>query len=239
MVGGRNKERHRQVEFIVQVGEQMKKSNTVDAMEDLQSKHTAYQLFEEYIEKELHIKLSTRNDYRFIIGESPYPNVTNVILPYPAGIYQTEGIPEVAFLSSNWTIDVILVCGILFGSIDKSTKFIDWLKPKGIKPIALFGEFLFEKCKILIINRYDLTATGLKNRNKLVSKLVNKFNPTKILVMGTKTTKKFDKIVRHAAINVFHPTGANAYFHTNGWLKTYFLDSKVASVVPQLQDFKI
>ena len=130
----------------------MKKSNTVDAMEDLQSKHMAYQLFEKYIEKELCIKLTTHDDYRFIIGESPYPNATNVILPFPSGIYQTEGIPEVAFLSSNWTIDVILVFGILFGSIDKSTQFLDWLFKQSINQIALLGEFLFEKCKIPCVN---------------------------------------------------------------------------------------
>ena len=217
----------------------MKKSNTVDAMEDLQSKHMAYQLFEKYIEKELCIKLTTHDDYRFIIGESPYPNATNVILPFPSGIYQTEGIPEVAFLSSNWTIDVILVFGILFGSIDKSTQFLDRLFKQSINQIALLGEFLFEKCKILIINRYDLTATGLKNRDKLILQLVNKFKPTKILVMGKKTTKRFDNIVQYAAINVLHPTGANAYFQTADWLETYFLDSKVSAGNSLLKDFNI
>ena len=211
----------------------------INEIKDIEYKNAVYRIFEEFIDKELCIKFTEPEGYRFIIGESPYPNATNVILPYPVGIYQTEGIPEIAFLSSGWTIDVILVCGILFGSIEKSTKFLDWLKPKGIKQIALFGEFLFEKCKILIINRYDLTATGLKNRDKLVAKLVNKFNPTKILVMGTKTTKRFDKTVRYAAIYVFHPAGANAYFHTNDWLETYFLDSKVVSGNSLLKDFKI
>ena len=64
----------------------MKKSNTINAIEDSQAKHKAYQLFEEYIEKKLCIKLTTNDDYRFIIGESPYPDSTNVILPYPTGI---------------------------------------------------------------------------------------------------------------------------------------------------------
>ena len=98
---------------------------------------------------------------------------------------------------------------------------------------------MFEKCKILIINRYDLTATGLKNRDKLILQLVNKFKPTKILVMGKKTTKRFDNIVQYAAINVLHPTGANAYFQTADWLETYFLDSKVSAGNSLLKDFNI
>lgn len=217
----------------------MQKNKEITTVEGTLSKQVAYQLFEDFIDKELCVELAKCKYYRFIIGESPYPNASNIILPYHMGIYQKEGIPEVAFLSSNWTIDVILICGILFGSIEKAARFLDWLLPKGINQIALFGEFLFEKCKILIINRYDLTASGHKNRDKLILKLVNKFKPTKILVMGKKTTKKFSKTVQYAAINVVHPTGANAYFHATDWLNTYFLDSKVASFPSPLKNFKI
>jgi hypothetical protein len=202
-------------------------------------KRATFKLFEEFIDKDLRIKLATYEGYRFIIGESPYPNASNVISPSPNGIYQREGIPEVAFLSSDWTIDVILVCGILFGSIDKATKFLDWIIPKGKNTISLFGEFLYQKCKILLINRYDLTKTGRKNRDPLITKLVKKFKPIKILVVGKRTTKTFNKTVRHVATDIVHPAGANARFNSSDWLNAYFLDSKALSGGSQLKGFKI
>lgn len=215
----------------------MSKDNVIDVIED--AEYDEFKLFEEFIDKDLHIKLAKNEGYRFIIGESPYPNASNIILPSSNGIYQKEGIPEVAFLSSDWTIDVILVCGILFGSIDKATKFLDWIIPKGKNTISLFGEFLYQECKILIINRYDLTKNGRKNRDPLITKLVKKFKPIKILVVGKRTTKTFRKAVQHVATDIVHPTGANAYFYPSDWLNAYFLDSKIMSQPTLLKDFKI
>jgi hypothetical protein len=215
----------------------MSKETVINAIEDAEC--DAFKPFEEFINKDLCIKLAMHDGYRFIIGESPYPNANNVIPPYPKGIYQKERIPEVAFLSSDWTIDVILICGILFGSIDKATKFLDWIIPKGKNTISLFGEFLYQKCNILIINRYDRTKNGYKNRDKLIANLIKKFNPTRILVVGKRTTKTFNKTVQHVATSIIHPTGANAYFYPFDWLNAYFLDSKALSGGSQSKDFKI
>ena len=62
----------------------MSKDNVVDVIEDAEDNE--FKLFEDFIDKELCVKLTKHEDYRFIIGESPYPNTLNVILPYPKGI---------------------------------------------------------------------------------------------------------------------------------------------------------
>lgn len=218
----------------------MDTNKEISETEDAKYKDDAYKTFEKFIRNELYIELTKPEGYRFIIGESPYPTASNVIQPYPNGTYQKENIPEVAFLSSDWTIDAILICGILFGSIEKATKFLDWIIPQGKSQISLFGEFLFKECKILIINRYDLIAKKrYRNRDKMVRYLINKYTPAKILVVGKKTTKRFQKMVQHISIDVVHPTYANAYYHSSDWLNTYFLDSKVSSGGSLLKDFQI
>lgn len=195
----------------------------MDAMKNVINKNDeSYQLINDFIVNKLKITFSEHEKYRFIIGESPYPNAQNVITPFPQSTYHNENIPEIAFLSKNYTADMFLVCGILFNSLDNAAQFIEWLLPQGTSKIAEFGEYLFIKHKILMFNRYGLSK-GLKtNRDKLVIQLFNKYAPSNVLVIGEKTTKKFDQLVNAIECRVIHPNAKNALLYAHDWCKTYF-----------------
>ena len=201
-----------------------------------------YQSINDFIINELKITFSKQEDYRFIVGESPYPNAKNIItpFPFPKSIYCKEKIPEIAFLSGNYTADMFLVCGILFNSLDKAAQFIEWLLPQGVSKIAEFGEYLFINHRILMFNRYDLSI-GLKlYRDKLVSQLFKKYAPSNVLVIGKKTTKNFDKLVNAIECRVIHSNAKNALLYSHEWCETYFcrIDSN-SNNKSHLSDFKL
>lgn len=178
--------------------------------DDINTNNENYQSIDDFIVNKLKITFSKKEKYRFIIGESPYPNVNNVITPFSQSTYYNEKIPEIAFLSTNYTADMFLILGILFNSLDKAIQFIEWLLPQGTSKIAEFAEYLFIKHRIIIFNRYRLSR-GLKlYRDKLVIQLFKKYAPSNVLVIGKKTTKKFDKLVNAIECRVIHP---NAKMH--------------------------
>ena len=153
-----------------------------------------FEEIEQYI-RQRGLVIEKNDSYRFIIGESRYPNSSNVIYPSAPSIYVMDGIGEIAFLSPTYTADIFLILSILLNSFDEAVRFIEWLLPKGKAKIADFREYLFYRCKILMFNRYDKTSNGYKNRNSLTKKLIGQYKPTKILVVGRNTTKSFDNMV--------------------------------------------
>ena len=177
---------------------------------------------EDFIVNHLNITFSKQERYRFIVGESPYPNTNNVIPPLPNSTYANNNIPEIAFLSQNYTADIFLVCGILFDSLDKAAQFIEWLLPQGAPKIAEFGEYLFISHRILMFNRYGLSMGIKTNRDKLVRQLFQSYAPSKVLVIGKKTTKKFDNLVNAIECRVIHSNAKNALLSADEWCNTYF-----------------
>ena len=181
-----------------------------------------YISIDDFIVKKLKITIPKQEKYRFIIGESPYPNAKNIITPFPQSTYDNENIPEIAFLSQNYTVDMFLVCGILFNSLDNATQFIEWLLPQGASKIAEFGEYLFKNHKILMFNRYELSGRSKLYRDKLVNRLFQKYAPSNVLVIGKKTTKKFDKLVNATECRIIHSNAKNALLYAHDWCETYF-----------------
>lgn len=199
-----------------------------------------YQSIDDFIINELKITFSKQKDYRFIVGESPYPNAKNIITPFSNSTYCNENIPEIAFLSGNYTADMFLVCGILFNSLDKAAQFIEWLLPQGVSKIVEFGEYLFSNHRILMFNRYDLSRGSKLYRDKLVSQLFKNYTPSNVLVIGKKTTKKFDKLVNAIECRVIHSNARNALLYSHEWCETYFcrIDSN-SNHKSHLSDFKL
>ena len=213
----------------------------MNAMKNVINKNDEnYDSIDDFIVNKLKITFSKQEKYRFIIGESPYPNAKNVITPFSQSTYHSEKIPEIAFLSKNYTADMFLVCGILFNSLDNAAQFIEWLLPQGTSKIAEFGEYLFINHRIVMFNRYGLSR-GLKlYRDKLVIQLFKKYAPSNVLVIGKKTTKKFDKLVNAIECRVIHPNAKNALLHAHDWCETYFCrrDSN-SNNKSRLIDFKL
>ena len=71
----------------------------MNAMKNVINKNDEnYDSIDDFIVNKLKITFSKQEKYRFIIGESPYPNAKHVITPFFQSTYHNEKIPEIAFL---------------------------------------------------------------------------------------------------------------------------------------------
>lgn len=198
-----------------------------------------YKEISDFLINTLSIVPTRKEGYRYIIGESKYPNQNNVLFPLPTSIYNQTNIGEIAFLSSSYTLDMFVICGILFNSLDKAAKFLEWLIPQGTKRLAQFGEYLFDNCNLLIFNRYDKQGKRYTNRDKVIYNLMNKYPPVKILVVGSRTTKAFDNMVNGLECKIIHSCAQNALLRASDWCETYFCKKDKSVTLIHLGDFAI
>lgn len=191
-----------------------------------------FDMFDNFIQNELGVTFSPSSGYRFIIGESQYPSHKNIvstlgIAKYSNSVYSKEKIPEIAFLSQQYTCDLLLIAGVLFDSIDKGTVFVEWLynlQQKNINVVIDFALYLFYRHKILLFNRYTKIGKLYQYRSALVATLLTKrqYQPSKILVVGKRTNTNFKKLVKTNSLCVVHPGSKNGLYRADEWCKTYF-----------------
>ena len=156
-----------------------------------------------------------------IVGEKPYSNKACLVLPYPVGYYQTQKLPEIAFLSPIDTQSMILIMGVLFNSVDTACLVIDNLRKQGI-PMSVFAEFLYDEYAVILINRYSSNGNGRKTRDKHIIPLINslKKHNLKVLSVGNLKTIAYDRTVYGISLDVIHSSPINA--SKIEYIDTYF-----------------
>ena len=196
------------------------------------------QELDNYISKAIK-NLGKTDVYRIIIGESPYPTPANLVLAKPKSSYAKLSIPEVAFLSNNDTLDMYLVLGILFDSIDIATEVVKYLQTNNIT-MDLFAEYLFSKFKVLFVNRYNLNGKKrYSNRDSMIKGILAQYTNNIILVIGNKKTKFIGNLVRQSkCLNVIH-CSTSAYSQKYSlWCDTY-IKRIVGKSTITIKDFAI
>lgn len=197
-----------------------------------------FQEINDFISHELNIKFQQVEGYRFIIGESPYPQKSKIVIPSKSSNYAFENIPEVALLSYQYTVEMYTLCSILFNSHTKADMFMDWILQKSRAYIKYFAEFLFKKQKLILFNRYSKNNKSWQNRNALVRSLISKYSPIKILVVGKRSTRTFDQLVKGKSLTLIHSSANALRVAEKEWCKTYFCFN-VGNGCLQINDFSI
>lgn len=219
----------------------------VNAKEEKEKINESFKEIDDFISNKLNIKLQLVDYYRFIIGESPYPNKNKIVVPYSNSKYKYENIPEVALLSYQFTLEMFTICSILFKSHQNSKEFINWILGKPCLYINYFAEYLFIKHKIILFNRYSknnvnvnkkFNKKSFQNRDSLVQSLISKYQPKKILVIGKKSTGTFKKLVKGKSLEIIHSSIKALRGNVKEWCETYFcLDTKPGNL--QITDFSL
>lgn len=197
-----------------------------------------FQKINDFISHELDIKFRQVEGYRFIIGESPYPQKSKIVIPSKRSKYASENIPEVALLSYQYTVEMYTLCSILFNSHTKADKFMDWILQKSRAYIKYFAEFLFKKQKLILFNRYSKNNKSWQNRNALVRSLISKYSPIKILIVGKRSTRTFDQLVKGKSLTLVHSSADALKVASKEWCHTYFCMNKKNGNVT-MNDFSV
>lgn len=177
--------------------------------------------------------------YRIIIGESPYPSLVNRVSPLQNSIYAKFSAPEIAFLSNSDTLDMYLVLGLIFGSLDIASKVVDFLQVHNIN-MSVFAEYLFVKFKVILVNRYDLIGKKrYAHRDNMIKQILARYTNNIILVIGSKKTKYIRGIVQQRnCLNVMHCSTSAYSKNCLLWCNTY-LKRTIGKPTITIKDFAI
>ncbi len=151
-----------------------------------------------------------------IIGESPYPNISDRIVS--TGYISKYGFHEVAFLSSNNKICQLLIFSILCGSMDRAATLLERYISK--KLVYTIEQQLDQK-NIYMINRIGNLA---KVKTILSDIEKNEFD-IRVLIVGSKSKKALIKYLNAANIQyeeILHPSPRNFVTNEKQIISDYF-----------------
>lgn len=193
---------------------------------------------EKFLKNELKITATSKDDkYLYIIGESPYPNEKNIIRvsELSSSQYAELNVPEIALFSKNYTVDMFMICGILFGSIDKATQFIKWAVEN--KHIEYFADFLLLKVKMIFLNR---KGENENSRKEIIEKCLEVYKPSKVLFIGKDVNDEILALFDKKMCKIICHCGARPTLQIpEEWCKTYFLRETIDDCTINLKEFMI
>jgi len=172
------------------------------------------------------------NTFKAIIGESPYSDAI-----VDANYF---GFPEVAFLSTNYSLSLISIMGVLFDSIDSAINFLEKLKNTQGEfckdKMQAFAFWLAQNKNIILINRND-------NKHQYRQELFQNIKPkiSEALVIGLDNQdEQFKKDINGINnITIVHPSSNNYQRNAQRCCETYFERKISAQNGVKLSDFKI
>ena len=192
----------------------------------------------EFLKKNLKITSTGKDDkYLYVIGESPYPNDKNIIKVSDlyCSQYAKSNVPEIALFSKNYTVDMFMICGILFNSIDKATQFIKWAVEN--KHIEYFADFLLLEFKMIFLNRKDEKENS---RKEVIEKCLGVYQPSKVLFIGKNVDDEILALFDKKTCKIICHCGARPTLQIpEEWCKTYFLRENIDDYTINLKEFMI
>ncbi len=168
-----------------------------------------------------------------IIGESPYSK-TAIAVNY-------FGFPEVAFLSTDYSLSLISIMGILFDSIDIAIGFLKKLKNKqggfDRRKMLAFALWLAKNDNIILINRND----NKHHYRQAIFQNIMPYIGEALIIGKNKQNRIFKKDIKSIPnMTLVHPSPKNYQRFARECSETYFernIPSQSNGV--KLSDFKI
>ena len=170
---------------------------------------------------------------KIIIGDDVYPskfiqNTSTNNIPF----YKNNGFNHVAFLTKNYTLDLLSILSILFDSTDKAAEVLKAINC-GIIPDDKFAKYLLEKKNTILIN----SKGNVQNIKRLITNYPNNI----ILFVGSQSHKRCSKFATRY-LSLYHCSPKNYAQHSYDCISSYFChDSKGFANYGnvKIKDFKI
>lgn len=195
-------------------------------------------------EREFKIKYSDKESYNIIIGEAPYKQ--KLIKDFKAQynyakpeIYRSIG--HVAFFVTDWIKiqdSLEMIFNILTGDSNSSIKMLCHLRNNNV-PTDEFALYLYEKCKIIFVNRYS--SKNKKEfegdaRENICNYLKDKTG--NVLFIGKNSSFEISNRWNHA--KCLHPSGTNLNNYSEKYFRTFYkFDSASYEKIFKTENFDI
>lgn len=146
---------------------------------------------------------------RLIVGDDVYPSIKNTQTTN-IGFYKDHHFNEAAFITKEYTLDLLSILSILFGSTDLALGIMQLLKNESVSD-EKFVRYLLSKNIVMVNQKHNIDE---------IKAVLKEYNH-KVLFVGKKATKKLKKYTK-SYLTILHCSPKNYSRYGEKCIKTYF-----------------